>query len=141
MKPFGYLRDRLFLCTLPAYAVNRLLVLPHFSGFLHARAPLAWSFLHSHFDDLLLMPVALPVILWVQRLTGLRTHDRPPAWREMFMHLAVWSVMAKVIGPYYCHIGVADPWDVLYFTAGGAGACAWWNRRTQPRTAAHGKPA
>jgi len=132
MKPFGYLHDRLFLCSLPAYAVNRLIILPRFSGLLHTRLPSVWSFLHSHLDDLLLMPVALPVILWVQRLTGLRTRDGTPTWSEMFTHLAIWAFMAKIVGPYYCHVGVADPWDLLYFTAGGIGACAWWNRRAQP---------
>jgi len=128
MKRFGYLHDRLFASSLAAYAVNRLVVLPHLAGFVRAHLPLAWPFLHSHFDDLLLIPVALPVVLWIQRLTGLRSHDRPPGWQEMLFHLAIWSVMCKVVGPFYCHIGVADPWDVLFFAAGGMAACCWWNR-------------
>jgi hypothetical protein len=89
---------------------------------------LGLPFLHSHFDDLLLMPTALPVVLWIQRLTGLRKHDLPPTWPEMFSHLAIWSVMRKVVGPFYYHIGVADPLDILFFAAGGCTACLWWNR-------------
>jgi hypothetical protein len=46
----------------------------------------------------------------------------------MFSHLAIWSVMCKIVGPVYCHIGVADPWDILFFTGGGLAACHWWNR-------------
>ena len=65
------------------------------------------------------MPAALPVVLWFQRLLGLRKHECPPSWPEMFFHLAVWSVMCKIIGPFYFHIGVADPWDILFFAAGG----------------------
>ena len=26
------------------------------------------------------------------------------------------------------HVGVADPWDVLFFFGGGAAACLWWQR-------------
>jgi hypothetical protein len=128
MKRFGYLQDPLFCVSLTAYAVNRLVILPHLHGFLHAHGEWLWPFLHSHFDDLLMMPVALPVVLWLQRLGGLRNHDRPPGWREMSAHCAVWSVMAKIIGPFWLHIGTADPWDILYFAAGGIAACFWWNR-------------
>jgi len=128
MNRFGFLHDRLFGFSLAAYAVNRLVVLPHLAGFLHSHLHWAWPFLHSHFDDLLLMPAALPVVLWIQRLLGLRKDDRPPSWPEMFFHLFVWSVMCKIIGPFYFHIGVADPWDILFFAAGGSAACLWWNR-------------
>jgi hypothetical protein len=128
MSRFGYLRDRLFQISLAAYAFNRLVMLPHWGGLLHSHLHWAWPFLHSHFDDLLLMPAALPVVLWIQRLTGLRQHDRPPSWLEMLFHLTIWSVLCKIIGPLYVHIGVADPWDVLFFAAGGMAACLWWNR-------------
>jgi hypothetical protein len=47
----------------------------------------------------------------------------------MFLHLAVWSVMCKAVGPLFLNVGVADPWDVLCFAAGGIVACLWWNRR------------
>lgn len=128
MKRFSYLHDRLFVFSLMAYAVNRLLVRPHGREFFHAHCPWAWAFFHSHFDDLLLMPVALPVMLWMQRRLGLRKQDHPPGWREMLAHLALWSLMCKFIGPVYFRIGVADPWDVLFFAAGGMVACWWWQR-------------
>jgi hypothetical protein len=128
MNRFGYLQDRLCGICLTAYALNRLVILPHLAGFLHSHLRWAWPFLHSHFDDLLLMPAALPVVLWLQRLLGLRKQDCPPSWSEMFFHLGIWSVMCKIIGPFYFHIGVADPWDFLFFAAGGSAACLWWNR-------------
>jgi hypothetical protein len=130
MTRFGYLRDGLFGFSFGFYAVNKLIVLPHFGELFHSHLHWAWPFLHSHFDDLLLMPAALPVILWIQRLGGLRQHDGPPGWGEMMLHLAIWSVMCKIVGPVYCHIGVADPWDVLFFAMGGCAACGWWNRST-----------
>lgn len=128
MNRFGYLHDRLFGFSLAAYALNRLVIVPHLAGLVQTRLPWAWPFLHGHFDDLLLIPAALPVVLWLQKITGLRPHDRPPSWPEMFAHLVVWSVMAKVVGPFWLHVGVADPWDLLYFTGGGIAATLWWNR-------------
>jgi hypothetical protein len=127
MNRFGFLQDRLFLISLAAYASNRLVIRPHLAGFFQSHLPRLWPFLHSHFDDLLLIPVALPVVLWLQRLTGLRQHDQPPGWREMAAHLAVWSVMCKIIGPFWLHLGAADPWDVLFFAIGGLAACLWWH--------------
>ena len=129
MRRFGYLHDRLFCVALTAYVFNRLVVRPHLSHFFQGHFHWAWPFLHSHLDDLLLMPAALPIVLWLQRLGGLRQHDRPPGWGEMFLHLAIWSVMCKIIGPLFLNVGVADPLDVLFFAAGGIGACLWWHRR------------
>lgn len=137
MKPFGYLQDRLFIFSLSVYAVNRLAILPHLGGFFRSHLPWAWPFMHSHLDDLLLMPTALPVVLWLQRMGGLRSHDQPPSWREMFFHAAIWSVMCKVVGPVFFGIGVADPWDVLFFFAGGMAACFWWNRPTSYVSTGH----
>jgi hypothetical protein len=128
MNRFNFLQDRLFQISMAAYALNRLFIRPYLAGFFQSHVPWAWPFLHSHFDDLLLMPAALPVVLWIQHQAGLRQHDRPPGWREMAAHLAVWSVMCKIVGPLCLHLGAADPWDVLFFTAGGIAACLWWNR-------------
>ncbi len=138
MNRFGYLRDRLFMVSLGAYAVNRLVILPHLGGYVRTHVSWAWPFLHSHFDDLLLMPAALPVILWLQRLGGLRAHDQPPDAREVLFHLAIWSVMCKLLGPVWLHIGIADPWDVLFFAAGGGIAWLWWNR--QPSQLSRSRP-
>lgn len=125
MKRFGYLRDPLCWISLGAYAGNRLLLKPHLSLI---PGHLLRAFLHSHFDDLLLIPAALPVMLWIQRLIGLRQDDLPPRWSEMFLHLIAWSVMCKFAGPFALHIGTPDPWDLLAYTVGGVAACLWWNR-------------
>jgi len=126
MKSFGYLQDKLFLSALTIYSFNKLLILPHFNGFLRLHALWIWIFMHGHLDDLLLIPAALPVVLWLHRQLGLRNHDEPPGWGEMAGHLIIWSVMCKLVGPRYLHLGVADPWDLLCFAAGGIAACGWW---------------
>lgn len=119
MSRFGYWRDSLFITASIAYAVNRWLVLPLTSS----------PFLHGHFDDLFLIPAALPILLWMQRQLGLRTHDDFPTWWEMAFHLIVWSVICEFIGPLWFHHGTADVWDVVAYATGGIVACVWWNRR------------
>jgi hypothetical protein len=121
MSRFGYLRDRLFLAAVAGYTLNRWLLKPLFPS----------PFLHGHFNDLLLIPAALPVVLWLQRIFGLREHDLTPSWAEMIFHLAVWSLICEFIGPYWLHHGTADLWDVVDYAVGGIAACLWWNRSTR----------
>lgn len=118
MNRFGYWRDRLFLAAVIGYGLNRWLIKPLSAS----------PFLRGQFDDLLLIPAALPLVLWVQRQLGLRHHDLPPTWSEMLLHLAVWSVICEFIGPLWLHHGTADAWDVLAYTVGGILACLWWHR-------------
>lgn len=82
--------------------------------------------MHGQFNDLLLIPCALPLVLWVQRLLGLRTHDLPPTVFEIFSHLALWSVLFEGIGPRVLNV-TGDPLDVLVYFIGGAFAAIWWN--------------
>lgn len=118
MMRFGYLRDPLFLLAAGGYALNRWLLKPVFPS----------SFLHGHFNDLLLIPAGLPLVLWLQRRVRWRDHDRVPSWSEMLLHLAVWSVICEFIGPHWLHHGTADPWDVVAYAIGGVVACCWWHR-------------
>lgn len=122
MKRFGYWRDSLFLVAVAGYGLNRWLLKPR----------LPWPFLHEHFNDLLLIPAALPLVLWLQRVLGLRRHDHAPSWAETGLHLTVWSVICEVIGPFWLRHGTADRWDVVVYAVGGVAACLWWNRPTQP---------
>ena len=118
MSRFGYLRDPLFLLASAAYALNRWVLKPLVPS----------PFLHNHFNDLLLIPAALPVMLALQRALGLRKHDDVPSWPEVTMHWAVWSMVCEWIGPFCFQMGVADIWDVVSYAAGGLAAYLWWNR-------------
>ena len=115
-RPFRYAFDPLCLAACALYAANRWLVKPHVES----------PFLRGHFDDLLLIPCALPLVLWAQRRLGLRAHDEPPTPGEIAMHLAAWTVIAEWIGPRWLHRGVADAWDAASYALGAALAFVVW---------------
>ena len=111
------------------YALNRWVVAPRVS----------WSFLHYWFDDLLLIPCALPPLLAVHRALGLRRHDGPPTVWEIAGHLVFWSVLFEWIGPHLVPRASGDPWDVVAYTIGAAVAAVWWHRDALRRMA-HPEP-
>jgi hypothetical protein len=115
---FLYLRDRLFLVACGLYALNRWLLKPHFAN----------RFLHYHFNDVLLIPCALPPMLIMQRWLGIRRVESMPTGSEIAFHLVVWSILFEVIGPHIMPRAVGDAWDVVAYVAGGIFAWLWWNR-------------
>lgn len=119
MKRFGYWRDPLFLSGCVLYAMNRWLLTPH------AASP----FLHGQFNDCLIVPCALPLMLWLHRWLGLRADDRFPTFGEVALHVAVWSVLCEVVGPQFMNV-TGDVKDVLAYATGGLMAWIWWHRET-----------
>jgi hypothetical protein len=118
VKPFRYCADALFLISCAAYALNRIIIRPHTNI----------AFIRDRFDDLLLVPCALPPLLFVYRRLGLRQHDRQPTLCELTTLLIFWSIFFEVIGPFVLHKGVSDKWDVVAYAVGGIVAWLWWNR-------------
>jgi hypothetical protein len=119
MKRFRYVFDPLCLSACVLYAVNRFLVKPHVGP----------GFFHSHFNDLLVIPAALPFLLWANRRLGWRRDDRPPTWREVVAHTFLWAVICEGVGPrIFPRYGVADWKDVAAYMIGAVAAWAFWNR-------------
>jgi hypothetical protein len=119
VKKFRYLGDGLFVISCSLYALNRWCIKPH----VHS------AFLRFHFNDLLLIPCALPPLLLMQRRLRLRTMDDPPTWGEIALYTVFWSVLFEGIGPHLLRRATGDPWDVVVYVLGGIGAGLWWNRR------------
>jgi hypothetical protein len=113
---FRYLADPLFLVASSLYALNRFVLKPR----VHS------AFLHNHFNDLLLIPCALPPLLLMQRWLKLRAHDGFPELGEIALYLAVWSVLFEVLGPHIMPWTVGDPWDIVAYTVGAIFAAFWW---------------
>jgi hypothetical protein len=119
LNSFRYLRDRLFVVACSLYALNRWILKPR----VHS------PFLHDHFNDLLLIPCALPPLLLLQRWLRLRLHDQPPTPGEIALYLVVWSILFEVIGPHIMRNVTGDPWDIGAYVIGGILAGIWWHRR------------
>ncbi len=119
LSSFRYLRDGLFVTTCSLYALNRWVLKPRIHSL----------FLHDHFNDLLLIPCALPPLLLMQRWLKLRLHDQPPSAAEIGLYLLVWSILFEWIGPHIMPWTVGDPWDVVAYVVGGVVAGLWWHRR------------
>ena len=115
MKRFRYALDPLCLACCAFYGLNRWGLKPH----THV------AFFRFWFNDLLLIPCALPPVLQVHRWLNLRRHDGAPSIAEVLGHLALWSVLFEVIGPHLMHV-TGDWRDVLAYTAGALAACVWW---------------
>lgn len=118
VKRFGYLRDPLFVAACALYAVNRWLIKPQVDV----------SLFHNWFNDALLIPCALPVVLFLHRRFGLRPHDRPPGSGEIAAHLAGWALLFEFVGPLLMRHTTGDPWDVLAYVVGGLLSWMWWWR-------------
>lgn len=116
MKRFAYLRDPLFLACCALYVLNRFLIKPH----------VQLPFFHSWFNDVLLIPCALPPLLWLHRRLGLRGHDGCPTILEIGAHLVGWSVLFEVIGPHLMRHTTGDVMDVVAYSGGAVVACVWW---------------
>ena len=128
VKPFQYVRDSLFLGCICLYASNRWLLGPHTHSL----------FFRGYFDDILLIPCALPPLLLMQRLLHLRKHDRTPEKGEILLYLALWSVLFEWIGPHWIARATGDIWDVIAYSVGAVIAAWWWGRSPQPSRTSHG---
>lgn len=116
VKRFGYALDPLCVLACGLYVLNRVWFLNHLGG----------SLFQGQFNDLLLIPAALPFMLWLHRRLGLRRDDQPPRWGEIALHLCLWSVAAEMLAPHLFTRATADWRDVAAYTAGGAIAGCWW---------------
>jgi hypothetical protein len=94
---------------------------------------IASPFLRGHFNDLLLIPCAIPPLLLLQRWLRLRAHDRFPSGREILFCLVTWALLFEWIGPRIISSATADPIDALVYCIGAIIAFAWWRgRSTRP---------
>lgn len=116
MKAFRYGRDPLGLFAIGLYALNRWGLKPN----------LDFRFLHDHFNDVLLIPAALPLVLWAQRQLGWRDHDRVPEAKEIALHLVVWGLIAEVAGPQLFDHATGDWRDLVAYTVGAGLSWTWW---------------
>src|SRR5262245_23998286 len=108
---FLYLRDPLFLLCVATYFVNRLVL----------KSVWKTGFVHEHLNDLICIPFWVPIMLYTQRLLGLREGDTIPRPGELIIPLVVWSWVFEIILPktaLFSGLCVADHVDILYYALG-----------------------
>lgn len=112
---FRYFGDPAFVVACLLYVLN--------SGWWADQG--GWFF-RSYFNDLLLIPCALPGILWLHARLGWRCREAYPTLSEVAGHLCVWALVAEGLGPIFFANAVGDPWDVLAYAVGAVAALAFW---------------
>jgi len=117
VKRFRYALDPLCVAACAVYLLNSLWWKRQFGG----------AFLHGQLNDLLLIPAALPWVLWLQRRCGLRADDGFPRWSEIALYVCTWSIVAELIAPRFVR-ATGDWRDAVAYTIGGVAAGAWWQR-------------
>jgi hypothetical protein len=117
---FKYLLDPLFLFSLTLYSLNKLPFLSH----------KFWNseLCDCYLNDLLTVPVLVPIILFFSKIFKFRDNYSPPTLLEIIVPLTIWSVAFELIGPFYFAKGISDPIDVLAYFLGGLASWIFWNR-------------
>ncbi len=88
--PFRYLSDPICLGSMMIYALNRWVLKPHHIG--------GWV-VHDYLNDLLCLPLFLPIILRLQSAVGIRRHDSPPTLFEVLHNWVIFSVLFELVFP------------------------------------------
>jgi hypothetical protein len=125
-RSFRYLFDPLCVTAIVLFAVNRFALKP---------LGVAEPFVFGYVNDLLCLPIFLPISLGLQRLMRVRRHDDPPRLWETLQHAAIFSVVFEVVLPRFpaYFVSRADPLDVVAYFVGGLFAWAWWRWRANRR--------
>ena len=122
---FRYFADPICITCLIIYPINRWYLKPHHIG--------GW-FTHGYLNDVMCLPLFLPIILYLQRLMRVRRHDGNPRLWEVLQHWVIFSVVFEVILPTmpkaFTH--TQDPWNVVAYLSGGVAAGIIWKWRARP---------
>jgi hypothetical protein len=120
-RPFGYLADPICIGSILIYMLTRWVLKPHHIG---------GCFVHGYLNDLICLPLFLPIILRAQSILGIRRHDLPPTLFEVLHNWVIFSVVFEVVLPRIpAFASTGDPWDCVAYMVGGIAAYFWWNRR------------
>lgn len=118
-RQFRYVLDPLCLTAAVVYLAHRWWL-----------APAGWSneWARAYLNDVLCLPLFLPVILLLLRWTRVRKHDGPPTLWEVLHHWLIFAVVYELVLPRFPSVWHtnADAWDVVAYLAGGLLAWTWW---------------
>jgi hypothetical protein len=87
-RPFRYFADPVCIACLIIYPINRWYLKPHRIG---GHFTVAWL------NDVLCLPLFLPMILYLQRRLGVRWNDDPPRMWEVLQNWVIFCVVFQGI--------------------------------------------
>lgn len=119
-RKFKYLLDPLFIFSLIIYSMNKFAFLKF--------GLWSYKFCSYYLNDLLLVPVVVPIILFFSKILKLRDIYFPPTFLEIIVPLAIWSIAFELVGPFCFGKGTSDPSDVLAYCLGGLISWLIWHR-------------
>lgn len=117
---FRYIRDPVFVVSVSLYLITKFIILEN--GIFKP------GFIASYFNDFLLVPVVLPILLFFCKKLNLRLVDIPPTFLELIIPLLIWSALFEFIFPYFIPKGTADLLDILFYFLGGFLSWMIWNK-------------
>ena len=109
-RQFRYLADPACIISLIIYAINRFFLKPHHIG--------GW-FTHGYLNDVLCLPLFVPMILYAQHLMRLRRHYGFPRVWEIFQIWVAFILVFQVVIPripqdVYCQQAIrTTSWPTL----------------------------
>lgn len=115
-KKYKFIRDYFFLISLIIYGLNYVSI--KFGIYTN-------YFMQCYFNDIFLVPVALPVVLYIVKLLKYRG-SYYPTLSEILTCLIIWSVFFEYIGPKYLNKGIADVYDVIAYFIGAVVSFIVW---------------
>jgi hypothetical protein len=129
-RPFRYFADPVCIACLIIYPINRFYLKPHHIG--------GW-FTHGYLNDVMCLPLFVPMILYLQRILGVRTHDGYPRIWELLQHWAIFAIVFQAILPRYpkLFITAGDPYDMIAYAAGGIIGWVIWHFESRRESKAH----
>jgi hypothetical protein len=123
---FRYFADPLCIASLAIYPINRWYLKPHHIG--------GW-FTHGYLNDVICLPLFLPMILYLQRALDIRKHDSYPTLWEVLHNWLIFSIVFEVVIPRFpgMFTHTQDPYNVVAYLLGGLvawGIWSWRNKRS-----------
>ena len=117
---FYYLYKPLFIFSTLLYLVNRFCLKVFFNQ---------TSFITNYFNDLLLTPVLLPIILTVGIIFKQRYWVFKPSLAEILFWVIIFSIFFEVITPCFNPRSTGDYMDAICYLSGGL---VYWKFGGQP---------
>lgn len=120
---YKFLLDPIFLISILLYSINKSLLI--FTSYLNKI-----SLLTGYFNDLLLIPCVLPLLIFIINKLGFRSYKYSPQTSEVIITISIVVIICEFIGPFILIKGTYDLVDILAYSLGGLISLILWKYTT-----------